>query len=142
MKPCLADVNVWLALLQADHVHHLHARRWFEGLIAHEARVCRLSQLSLLRLLTNRAVMKSAVLSNQAAMSLVDSLLHDERVAFAAEPAAIGDRFSAYVSLGIPANQVISDAYLAAFARTLDWTLVTFDRGMRNFSQLRVVLLG
>jgi toxin-antitoxin system PIN domain toxin len=142
MKQCLVDVNVWLALLQADHDHHQKARRWFGRLQSGESQMCRLTQLSLLRLLTNRAVMKSDVLSNSSAWDVVAGLLSDERVGFAPEPAGIDEHLSAYVSLGVPANQVVSDAYLAAFAFAMSCPLVTFDRGMRNFARLQVHLLG
>ena len=52
------DVNVWTALTYGEHVHHPIAKVWFEQLDM-EARVCfcRVTQLSLLRLLTTEAVM-------------------------------------------------------------------------------------
>ena len=52
------DVNVWIALTYGGHVHHKVARTWFEE-VNMEARVCfcRFTQISLLRLLTTRAVM-------------------------------------------------------------------------------------
>jgi predicted nucleic acid-binding protein len=57
MKRCLADVNVLLPLIVRHHEHHEPALRWFEGLVAGEAVLCRFVQLALIRLLGNRSVM-------------------------------------------------------------------------------------
>jgi predicted nucleic acid-binding protein len=58
------DVNVWVALTHAGHVHHFVTRDWFADLNA-DARFgfCRFTQLGLLRLLTAEAVMGDEVLS-------------------------------------------------------------------------------
>lgn len=56
----LADVNVWLATLVESHPHHAAARRWWrEDVLADGRRpvFCRVTQLGLLRLLTNEQVM-------------------------------------------------------------------------------------
>jgi predicted nucleic acid-binding protein len=45
----LVDVNVWPAFLVKEHVQHARARAWFE-FAPDEARLCRVAQLSLFRL--------------------------------------------------------------------------------------------
>lgn len=53
----LADVNVWIALAAAGHVHHSIALAWFEEPQTSQILFCRITQMGLLRLLTNRKVM-------------------------------------------------------------------------------------
>jgi len=60
----LCNVNVLVALAHARHTHHLTAVRWMATVAAGEAGVCRFTELALLRLLTNRAVMAQAVQTN------------------------------------------------------------------------------
>jgi hypothetical protein len=54
------DVNAWVAFTYEGHVHGVNARKWFQRL-APTSRlfVCRLTQLGLLRLLNEPAVMGS-----------------------------------------------------------------------------------
>jgi len=54
------DINVWVALTYERHVHHVSARNGLRGL-APTPRLffCRLTQLGLLRLLSEPAVMGS-----------------------------------------------------------------------------------
>lgn len=49
----LPDVNVWIALAIAEHVHHKPAQGWFDS---SEGGVvfCRVTQMGLLRILTNQ----------------------------------------------------------------------------------------
>jgi hypothetical protein len=56
-KTCLTDANVWLALAAERHQHHAAARDWFLALGEEQAAFCRVTQMSFLRLLTNRTVM-------------------------------------------------------------------------------------
>jgi predicted nucleic acid-binding protein len=49
----LPDVNIWIALAAEDHVHHVPARDWFAAQPAASVAFCRITQMGLLRLLTN-----------------------------------------------------------------------------------------
>ena len=49
----LADVNVWVALALAGHVHNAIAQQWFEEAETERILFCRTTQKGLLRLLTN-----------------------------------------------------------------------------------------
>ena len=56
----LADVNIWLATLVEQHPHHAQAIHWWRNdLLPEHGTVyfCRVTQLGLLRLLTNTTVM-------------------------------------------------------------------------------------
>ena len=141
MKRCLADVNVWLALLVMQHEHHRTASKWFEGLSAGEAGLCRLVQLALIRLLGNRSIMGDSAISAAAAWDLIGTLLEDERVSMIPEPPRIDSVFPTLLKYPVPTGKLVSDAYLAAFAMSDSRRLVTLDRGFRQFRGLEVELL-
>src|SRR5579859_3518467 len=56
----LPDVNVRIALAAEGHVHHLPARDWFTAQSNASVAFCRITQMGLLRLLTNSKVMGGA----------------------------------------------------------------------------------
>jgi hypothetical protein len=142
MKQCLADVNVLLPLLVRHHEHHEIALRWFEGLHAGEAVLCRFVQLALIRLLGNRTIMREFVLSAAAAWQLIEDLMEDERLEFAAEPAPLDSAFPRLLTYSVPTNKLVSDAYLAAFAIAGTLRLATFDSGFEQFRGLDLELLA
>jgi predicted nucleic acid-binding protein len=55
LMTCLPDVNVWLALTIAEHVHHAPAKRWFESQEHEQIAFCRVTQMGFLRLPQTRA---------------------------------------------------------------------------------------
>ena len=69
----LADLNVWVALALAGHVHHGAARIWFEEPQTRQIHFCRITQMGLLRLLTNRKVMGANVLAGTAAWDVYNA---------------------------------------------------------------------
>ena len=142
MKRCLVDVNVLLAVLVIHHEHHEPARKWFDGLEADEAGLCRIVQLALVRLLANRSIMGMHVVSASAAWSLIEALLEDERINFIPEPSGLDSALPTLLNYETPTGKLVTDAYLAAFAITASRRLVTLDRGFRQFRGLDVDLLG
>ena len=142
MKPCLVDVNVWLALLVARHVHHQSARRWFATLAAGEAGICRIVQLALVRLLGNRAILGDDVVPAAGAWHTICSLMEDERVEFVAEPPAVDSILPELFRYPVPTGKLVGDAYLAAFAMAGSRRIVTADRGFQQFRGLEVELLS
>jgi toxin-antitoxin system PIN domain toxin len=142
MKPCLADINVLVALLAGNHVHHSLARKWFAGCTKGEIGICRYVQLGVIRLLGSPSVMQSSAISGFAAFRVIHELINlDERVEFIAEHPDIDSFFPQFLSHPWPARQAVNDAYLAAFAFAAKRRLVTFDGGFRNFKNLDVSLL-
>jgi len=142
MKQCLADVNVLLPLLVRHHEHHEIALRWFDGLHAGEAVICRFVQLALIRLLSNRTIMREFVLSAAAAWQLIEELMEDERLAFAAEPALLDSALPALLTDPVPTNKLVADAYLAAFAIAATLRPTTLDHGFQQFRGLDLQLLA
>jgi hypothetical protein len=90
----------------------------------------RVTQISVLRLLTTAAVMDGKPLSMGEAWRVYDGLFRDERVALAPEPSGIDIRFRQHTSGRRASPKVWADAWLLAFAEALEGTVITFDRGL------------
>ena len=84
MKISLPDVNVLLALSAEGHIHHKPARSWFYGQIANSIVICRVTQMGLLRLLTNPKVLGRGVRSIRQAWDIQHALEADSPIIFAA----------------------------------------------------------
>jgi uncharacterized protein len=138
----LCDINVLLAACYDRHVHHPAALAWLNEQDVQEAILCRSTQMGLLRLLCNPAVMDLDVCSMVQAWDIYDSLSKDERFTFYAEPDGLNSIFRQYTQSGRPSPKLWQDAYLAAFARAGGLGLVTFDGGFRQFDGVKVTLLG
>jgi uncharacterized protein len=141
MKPCLADVNVLLALLVRRHEHHKLALKWFDRLAANEAGLCRFVQLALIRLLGNHHIMGADAISDGTAWRLIDELAQDERIDFISEPDLLHSVLPALLNYTIPTGKLIGDAFLAAFSIAGSRRMVTLDRGFRQFKGLDVEIL-
>jgi len=123
-----------VALTYDRHVHHITARKWFEGL-APAARLffCRFTQLGLLRLLSAPAVMgPDQAKSQREAWKAYDRWLEDERVDFLDEPSGLETQFRALTRLPHASPKDWADSYLAAFAQASRLTVVTLDRAFQN----------
>jgi toxin-antitoxin system PIN domain toxin len=141
MKRCLADVNVLLPLLVVHHEHNRLALRWFDGLAAGEAALCRFVQLALVRLLGNRTIMGEYAVPAFVAWDLITELLQDERMEFEAEPPTLDAAFPKMLKYATPTNQLVGDAYLAAFSIAGQMRLTTFDKGFSQFRGVDLDLL-
>ena|ERR1700720_3128344 len=79
---CLPDVNVWIALTVAEHVHHGPAKQWFESPEQEQIAFCRVTQMGFFRLLTNPRVMAGEALTPERAWNALDALCRDNRIFF------------------------------------------------------------
>jgi uncharacterized protein len=141
MKSNVVDANVWVALLANDHEHHQSTQRWYERLEAEEAGLCRLVQVTMLRLLSTRAVMGTGTIPASTAWMRIEELLQDERAVFLHEPAALDVIWPTLLRYREPTPNLVNDAYLAAFAMAGGYKLVTRDRGFLEFRGLEVEIL-
>lgn len=137
----LLDVGVWLAAVWGRHRHHSAVVSWFDqqtdGVI-----LCRVTQMSLLRLLSNPAVMGADVVSRGVAWSVVDQLRADSRVRWAEEPSHLEPVWRALSAWDDNSHKLWTDDYLAAFAQAADLTCATLDRGfVRRYPSVRVEVL-
>jgi uncharacterized protein len=135
--PALCDVNVLLALVTDRHAFHSRAVHWAESVPASGAVLCRVTQMGLLRLLNNPAVMQEEVLGTADCWSVWRRLLEDERFRFSLEePPALDVAFERFTLGRSFSPRLWTDAYLAAYANAGRLTLVTFDKGFRGFPGL------
>jgi len=126
------DANVWLALLWSRHIHSEKANAWFERSSEEKFLFCRITQITVLRLLTSATVMGSDMKKMPEAWALWDKVCADDRIAFLAEPEGIELEFRRLSALRSSSPKVWADAYLLAFASVAGLKLVTFDRGLRS----------
>jgi toxin-antitoxin system PIN domain toxin len=137
----LCDANVWLALALSRHVHHKAARRWLET-VTEPATIlfCRATQQTLLRLLTNAAVLApygNPPLTNAQAWKAFEAFSADDRVALRIdEPARVQHEWKRLAARNTASPKLWMDAYLAAFAITAGLRLVTTDTAFQQFVEL------
>ena len=137
----LPDVNVWLAAAWSRHSDHLTAKRWVDAEPGDMA-FCRVSQMALLRLLTNPAITKDDVLSRRRAWEVFESLIADPRIRLLAEPQGLDPLWIAFSKREDKSHLLWTDDYLAAFAQAGDAELVTFDRALsKRYSSVRIICL-
>lgn len=137
----LLDVGVWLAAAWGRHVHHPVAASWFDQQ-SRELVLCRVTQISMLRLLTNPAIMGQDSLTRSAAWQIVDQLMEDNRVRWADEPIQLEPVWRAISAQDTQSHKLWTDDYLAAFAQVDGMSLATLDRGfVRRYPSVRVETL-
>jgi len=98
--------------------------------------------VSLLRLLTTEAVMREETMNQKQAWSVYDQLLDDGRIILLDEPARIEEIFRAFSQSAHPSAKQWADAYIAAFAKVAELTLITFDRALKMLVKDAVLLQG
>jgi toxin-antitoxin system PIN domain toxin len=127
----LLDVGVWLAAVWGRHVHNRVAAQWFDQQ-TDDLIFCRITRMSLLRLLSNPAVMGDDVLTRSAAWRTIDQLWADDRVLWADEPTELEAVLRAFSARDDHSHKLWTDDYLAAFAQTSDASLATLDTKLRE----------
>jgi toxin-antitoxin system PIN domain toxin len=137
----LPDVNVWLSLCYDRHGHHQAAVDWREA-VRIPVYFCHVTQMSLLRLLTNPRVMRSDMRTPQDAIGVYRELRSDERVRYAHETPDMESLWFSLMAAPSANGGVWTDAWLAAFALAHGSKLVSFDAGMRRWAALRPEVLG
>jgi predicted nucleic acid-binding protein len=126
MTSFFPDLNVWLALSVGDHRHSAAAWSWM-NLLPRQSRIifCRYTQIGLLRLLTNPAVMGEQTLT----LGLYDRWVGDPRVDFYPEPREVDAEFRRISEpfSNKPASKWIGDGWLLSSSNGLQSTVDTFD---------------
>lgn len=138
----VADANVLLPVLTEGHAHRDPAVEWWQGCDDGDVGLCLPVRMAILRLLTNVRVMGSSTLRPVQAWDVVDQLINDPRVVLIDQtPQAHATYWRGNVARRDPSPDLWTDAWLAALAHTSDCKMVTFDRGFRSFSKLKLRLL-
>jgi toxin-antitoxin system PIN domain toxin len=142
----LPDINIWLALILSGHSHHEAARGWLEGQnMPKSICLCRTTQQGVLRLLTTAEVLAGyglLPLSNREAWDVLESLMADDRIIFAREPAGLDKSWRAFALRETHSPKLWMDAYLAAFALRSGCQLVTTDKAFSQFQGLDLHLVN
>jgi uncharacterized protein len=141
-RTALVDLNVWLALVYDGHVHHPAAISWFEQADRERSAFCRITQLGLLRLLTNPSVMDRFALNQRDAWKCYEQLRLDHRVVFLDEPPSLEPVWRRFTRSSKAESGTWTDAYLAGFAIAAQVSFVTFDRGFSRYGRLPLTLLS
>lgn len=138
----IADANVLLPLLTEGHAHAVPAAEWWEACDDGDVGLSLLVRMALLRLLSNARVMGSSILRPAAAWNVVQSLIDDPRIESIDQlPQQHHALWYGNVARREPTPDLWTDAWLAALAQAHDCEMVTFDRGFRSFSKLKLRLL-
>ncbi|MFZ4717641.1 MAG: TA system VapC family ribonuclease toxin [Chthoniobacterales bacterium] len=132
----LPDINVWLALADRDHEHHDRARNYWEKESASRLAFTRVSMLGLIRLLSNRHVMKGDPFTTAEAWSAYLAFRDLPEVFFLAEPESAESMMREWSEKpSCPASR-LTDAWLASVAHTTRSRLVSFDADYKQFQGL------
>lgn len=127
----LVDVGVWLAATWGRHVHHGVAKRWFDEQ-SDDLLLCRVTQMSLLRLISNPAIMGDDVVTRSEAWRVFDQFWSDSRVLWADEPDQLEAVFRAISARRDNSHKLWTDDYLAAFAQAGGAVLATLDTELKD----------
>lgn len=138
----LPDANVWLALAFSDHAKHAAAKAWFDSQQDDSCAFCRVTQMALLRHLTNSQIMGKFVQCQENAWRTYEQLADDARVVFLPEPPNVEIQFRALTQSSTPSHRQWTDGYLAALALVTSAQLVTFDYDFKRFAGLDLLSLG
>jgi uncharacterized protein len=137
----LVDVGVWLAAVWGRHAHNPVAADWF-GRETDGIAFCRVTQMALLRLLSNPAIMGEDAIERSQAWRTYDQLWADERVVWVDEPAELDAVWRAISARDDKSHKLWTDDYLAAFAQASDAALITLDRNvLARYPSVTVELL-
>jgi uncharacterized protein len=126
----LLDVNVLVALLWPNHMHHGAVIRWFGSNGDRKFATCPLTELGFTRLSCNpSAVGKAITLS--AALETLSGLSRMPNHRFLGETAAL-PALLAPIAAHVVGHRQVSDAYLIALARFHSAKLGTLDARIRR----------
>ena len=139
----LLDVNVWTAAMWANHMHNRIAQQWLKDHEDDELAFCRVTELGVLRHLTNPSVTGKDARTRRQAWDLLIELQQDPRVRFLQEPQGVAPLWIAFSKRDDQSHKLWTDDYLAAFAQAAHADLVTFDQSMHGrYPSVRVVTLA
>ena len=125
----LLDVNVLLALLEKDHVHHALVMRWFNTMSL-DWGVCPFTEAGFLRISSNSTVGMLTV--PQATVLLNAMALHPGYRFWCMNEG--WSKLAAPFMQRVAGSQQITDAYLLGLAVREDGVLVTLDKGILHLA--------
>jgi len=144
----LPDLNVWLALVVAEHPHHAAARRYWDetrlgpAVVGPQVWFCRSTMLGLVRLLSQPKVMGDGALALGEAHAIYLQLRRTSGVGFVPDTEVADAPLSQRLALapGLPAR-LWTDAWLSATADAAGLRLVSFDADFERLAPARLLRL-
>jgi uncharacterized protein len=144
MKRHLLDVNILIAIIWPSHQEHASARSWFEKSGYQLWASNPLTQLGVLRLLTNPALTYGMV-SVTAALTLLNKATQHSKHEFWPLDRTVATSLGPVISR-VRGYKQWTDALLLCQAAERDGVLVTFDAGIKELApnelKDRVLLLN
>lgn len=120
----LLDVNVLIALLDADHTSHSRAREWFKGQARHGWATCPITQNGCVRIMSHPGYPNALPVS--AVIERLGLAIESEQHTFWADDHSVLDGATVDRSR-IHGTRQITDIYLLAMAVRRGGCFVTFD---------------
>lgn len=138
----LMDVSAWFALVYEAQPRHRALRSWKAG-NEDTLALCRVTQMSLLRLLTNHTAMGDDVLTRAQAWAVLNRLGTDAQVTWLSEPPGLEPLWRSLSARDERSHKLWTDDYLAAFALGHGVAFATLDRRVAaRYPSVEVVTLG
>lgn len=137
----LLDINVWLALIDKRHVHHLAASHYWADTTVRSRAFCRITANGFLRLCTQSKAFPNP-LSPHEAWITYRQFLTLPTIRWLPEPPGLDDTYCALTCAPGFVHRLWTDAYLAAFAMTTDCRLVSFDSDFERYTDLKFLHLA
>jgi uncharacterized protein len=124
----LLDVNVLISLLWPSHEHHQLVQSWFTSLAKNAWATCPYTQMGFVRILSNPAFSRGAVVPAEAMRVLNLNLSHSTHTFWPDELSvnAINELFSSRLR----GHKQLGDAYLLATAMKKSAKLATLDKSI------------
>lgn len=122
----LLDVNVLIALLDSDHVHHEIAHLWFETEGRHSWATCPLTENGVLRIVGDPRYPNSPG-SPYIVAPMIKQLQTVQGHAFWSDDISLLNQADIDPDCLLH-SRFITDTYLLALAKSRNGTLITFDR--------------
>jgi toxin-antitoxin system PIN domain toxin len=129
LKPALLDLNILAALLWPAHEHHEAAHRWFAARRKARWATCALTQLGLIRLLSNPSFSRDALSPADASLLLSANTAHPNHE-FWIEDLSVTEALQA-IPRKLQGHKQVNDAYLLSLANHHHGVLATFDSGIK-----------
>jgi uncharacterized protein len=128
----LLDANVLIALAWPEHSAHEKAGRWFARHGVRGWATCAITQIALIRVLSNPAFSEHA-LTPSGALQVLSRNVDVPEHHFWGDAIAVRDALD-QMSAAFTGHQQITDAYLVALAMRHKGKLATLDRGIQQWA--------
>jgi uncharacterized protein len=132
LNTALLDLNVIVALVWPAHEHHRAAHDWFKSRGRSRWATCPVTQLGLVRLLSNPAFSPDALSLDQA-LSLLRTNLNHPLHEFWPDSISVTQSLEHFAQ-HMGGYKQVTDAYLLSLAIRRKARLATFDSGLKQLA--------